>query len=133
MKTCQRSGKAMYRTQGEAQQVIIRLYHRRREKARGSVYLCPECHSWHITHYTYEQRRKLENRKIALSNDKHYQRYVANDPNNIFTLIDRLLQVLFAINKRGIRWLHAKKLKYANKNNKDKQSAGQCNSQEHGT
>ena len=80
MKYCTVSGKEGYRTRGAALKVAKRM--EQAHKGSPSVYLCPACCRWHLTHYSYRDchnftrqppKRKKKPMKIKIetaSNDE---------------------------------------------------------------
>lgn len=57
---CWRTGKECFDRRAQAERVAYRLNHRKHCTRRGAVYLCEYCGKYHVTHYTYEQCRRLE-------------------------------------------------------------------------
>ena len=58
-KYCWRTGKECFDKRSQAERVAYRLNRRRHCTRRGSVYLCEYCGKYHVTHYSYEQSRRL--------------------------------------------------------------------------
>lgn len=48
---CPETGKARFPTKGSALRAAKSM--QRRHRGEPSVYLCPHCSSWHLTHYDY--------------------------------------------------------------------------------
>lgn len=54
---CEVTGKYRYQTKGDAQRALKNLS--KRKGCTGACYQCPDCHDWHITHYSYRKSKAI--------------------------------------------------------------------------
>lgn len=52
---CPTCGKQTFPTKGSAERANNNM--QRRHQGKGSVYQCPYCNGWHLTHYTYRESK----------------------------------------------------------------------------
>ena len=52
---CPTCGKQIFPTKGSAERANNSMH--RRHQGKGSVYLCPYCNGWHLTHYSYRMKK----------------------------------------------------------------------------
>ena len=60
---CPANGKQCFDKRAQAEAVAYRTKRRLHCKQKGSVYLCPECGKYHVTHYTYDTCKDFRTRQ----------------------------------------------------------------------
>lgn len=60
---CPITGKEQFHSRSDAERVAATFILKHR--GNPSVYLCNECHTYHLTHYTYQRSRKVRQKKQA--------------------------------------------------------------------
>ena len=59
---CPETGKQMFDRRTQAEKVAYRTKRRLHCTMKGSVYLCPKCGKYHVTHYSYEASKDFRTR-----------------------------------------------------------------------
>lgn len=53
---CKVTGKFRFKTKGDAQRALKNMS---RKGTNGACYRCPDCHDWHITHFSYRRSKAI--------------------------------------------------------------------------
>lgn len=60
---CPRTGKEQFDTRSKAERVARGMKRRKHSKVVPTVYLCSDCRTYHITHYSYQKSRNIQQQK----------------------------------------------------------------------